>query len=79
MLVYLYLRPNSVSSTAWTQVLNSSQPYLHDFECPLAFTSIACRVLISWACFAFSTSLSTSFAHLLPYLPYLWASQFGFH
>ena len=76
-LLYLYLRSDSVSSPAWKQVFNSSQPYLHDFMSPLAFTITACRVLISRGCFAFSTSLSASSTHLFPYLPCMWARHFG--
>ena len=52
-LSYLYLGPDSVSSLTWTQVLNSSQPYLYDFEIPLAFTNTACRVVISGVAFPF--------------------------
>ena len=44
----------------------------------MASASASYRVLISRGFFAFSTSLSTPLASLQPYLPYLWARQFGF-
>ena len=77
-LVHLYLRLNSIYISAWNQILASSQPYLQDFEGPLAFASISCRVLVSGGCFAFSSLMSPSLASLQPYLIYLWARLFGF-
>ena len=79
-LVHLFVRPYSIHVSTWNRILASSQPYLHDFESLLAFTSVACRVLISGGCFAFSPLKFTSPAslHLQPYLPCLWACQFGF-
>ena len=77
-LIHLYLRPNSVHISYWSKIMASSQPYLQDFESPLASTSAVCRVLISKGCFAFSSSMSASPTSLQPYLPCLWAHQFGF-
>ena len=36
-LIHLYLRPDSVHISAWNHIMASSQPYLQDFENPLAF------------------------------------------
>ena len=63
-LVNLFLRPNSINILAWNQILASSQPYLHDFESPLASISVACRVLILRGCFTFSYSMSAFSASL---------------
>ena len=68
-LLYLFLKPDYVHLLAWNQTLASSQPYLHDFETFITFTSTTCRVLISGGCFAFYTLLSASSASLQPYLP----------
>ena len=70
-LVHLYLRPDYVHISAWNHILASSQPYLHDFESPLASSSAAYRVLISRGCFTFSSLMSASPASLQPYLPCL--------
>ena len=52
-LVHVYLRPDFVHISAWNHILASSQPYLQDFESPLASASIACRELILGGCFTF--------------------------
>ena len=52
-LVHVYLMPNSVHISSWNHILASSQPYLMDFESPLASASIACRELILGGCFTF--------------------------
>ena len=77
-LVNFYLRPDFVHTSAWNQILASSQLYLYDFENPLVSASAACRVLISGGCFAFSSSMSISPSSLQPYFLCLWARQFGF-
>ena len=77
-LIHLFLRPDYVHISAWNQILDSSHPYLHDFESLVASTNATCRVLISRGCFTFSSSLFASPASLQPYLPHLWACQFGF-
>ena len=74
----LYLKPDTISSSTWQQILNSFTLYLLDFKYSSTFLSKVCRVLISGGCYAFSPQLSSSFAVFLPYLPYLWACQFGF-
>ena len=63
-LVHLFLRPDSVHILAWNQNLASSQPYMYDFESPLASTSATCIVLILGGCFAFSSLMSASLASL---------------
>ena len=77
-LIHLFPRLDFVHISSWNKILASSQPYMHDFESPLASTSTACRVLISGGCFTFSSLMFASLASLQPYLPCLWACQFGF-
>ena len=74
----MFLKPGSIHISTWNQILASSQPYVHDFESYMASTRANCRALISGGCFTFSSSLFTSPTSLQPYLPCLWARQFGF-
>ena len=74
----LYLKPNTISSPTWQHILNSSTPYSLDFKYSSIFLVTVCRVLISGGCYAFSPQLSSYFIVFLPYLPCLWARQFGF-
>ena len=71
----LYLKPDTISSPTWQQILNSSTPYLLDFKYSSAFLSTVCRVLISGGCYTFSPQLSSS---SIVFLPFLWACQFIF-
>ena len=73
-LLYLFLKHDYVPLLAWNHTLSSPQPYLHDFETFITFTSTPCRVLISGGCFAFCTLLSASSASLQPYLPCICAN-----
>ena len=50
----LYLKPDTISSPSWQQILSSSTPYLLDFKFPSAFLNTICRVLIYGGCYAFS-------------------------
>ena len=70
-MIHLYFRPGFVHILAWNHIMASSQPYMQDFENPLASSSFACRALISGGFFAFSSWLSAS-------TTCLWTSQFGF-
>ena len=74
----LYLKPDTISNPSWQQILSSSTPYLLDFKYPLAFLNTVCKVLIFGGCYFFPPQLSSSFEVFLPYLPCLWARQFGF-
>ena len=74
----LYLKSDTISSLSWQQTLSSCTPYLLDFKYPSVFLSIVCKVLISRGCYAFSPQLSSYSIVFLPYLPCLWARQFGF-
>ena len=77
-LLPLFLKLDYVPLLSWNKTLASPQPYFHDFESSMAFTSTTCRILISGGFFAFSTSLSASSISLQPYLPCLLTCQIGF-
>ena len=68
----LYLKPDTISSPSWQQILSSTTSYLMDFNYLLALLNTFCRVLTSGGCYAFSPQLSSSFTMFLPYLPCLW-------
>ena len=77
-LLHLFFRPDSVHNSAWNEILASSQPYLHDFESPVAFANATFRVLILGGFFAFSSLFSASPSSIWTYLLCLWARQFCF-
>ena len=68
-LVHFFFRQNFIHISAWNQILASLQPYMHEFECLVEFSSATYRVLLLRGCFAFSSSLSASPGSLQPYLP----------
>ena len=72
-LLQLYLKPDTIPSLTWQQILNSSTPYLLNFKYSSTFLSTVCKVLISGGCYDFSPHMSFSYAVFLPYLPSLWA------
>ena len=67
----LYLKPNTISSLSWHQILSSSTPYLLDFKYPSSFLNTFYRVMIFRGCYAFFAQLSSYSGIFLPYLPHL--------